>query len=222
MNANANVNLTETSMLGMEETFVLHAPLELGKRIKDASGETSTVVLGTVEVFYPTLEDFGIVAQHDVGAEAKRKPSEVYPIYSDERLQWLYSAVVAKVEAFARSKTADGKLKSGMSIPTTFAELTEVGQRGGEYLKIKSEAIKSFAGFLEGLGKKKGLVELYSSLFAQPEGLKGVEKKYFTAFVSYLGDWAKAQSEELQARYVKVVEKVTDAIQAKAEMGEEV
>lgn len=209
MNAPQTMNLT-AAVLAMDEAFTLSRSMDLSERTKE--GENKKI--GEIQVFYPSLEAFGIEAEHDLEAEAKREPSNPLPIYKDSRFDWLMSAVQSKVEAQARSKTLKGKLKEGATIPTTFAELVAVGERGGEWLKIKSEAVKSYQAYLANVAKKsQAVVTALGSLFANPNSLHVCEQKYRDATMMHVEKWASLLSSEEQSRFEKPISMVSEAIE---------
>lgn len=209
MNAPQTMNLT-AAVLAMDEAFQVSRSMDLSERTKE--GENKKI--GEIQVFYPTLEAFGIEVEHDTEAEAKREPSNPLPIYKDSRFDWLMSAIQSKVEAQARSKTLKGKLKEGATIPTTFAELVAVGERGGEWLKIKSEAVKSYQAYLANVAKKsQAVVTALGSLFANPNSLVVCEEKYRQATTMHVEKWASLLSSDEAARFEKPISMVSEAIE---------
>lgn len=206
-------------LLDMDAKFPVIGTLELSER-QEVDGKKQNVKVGELPVFYPTLESFGITAEHDAEAEAKRKPSDQFPIYSDLRFQWLQTAINQKVEAFARSKTSEGKLKDGASIAECFADLTEVGERGGQHLKNKADCLRSFQAYFSTLETvpKAPVIAMYVSFMQSPESLLGSSDKAFSSFTGHLATWSSKLDDESKARFSKVMEKVAEAVELKAEM----
>lgn len=213
------VQVASAVLLEMDQQFPIVMPLELGER-QVVNGKKETVVIGTVSVLYPTLESFGINAEHDVEGEAKRTPGDKFPQYKDVRYQWLYSAIQQKVAAFARSKTENGKLKDGMTIAENFSDLTEIGERGGAHLKNRADCLKSFQGYFATLESvpKAPVISMYVSFLNSPESLLGASDKAFESFKSHLAAWGEKISEEDGARFSKTVAKAVEMIELKAEM----
>lgn len=104
---------------------------------------------GEVEVFYPTLEEMGI----DIPSTGDDE--EGFPLYADERVQWVSDAVLAAVRAKARNKLVSGTatLKDGLSIASTVEELIAEAERSGEALANRREAIKALVAFVPAAGK---------------------------------------------------------------------
>lgn len=210
------VDVAETlQMLGMDQAFSLTRVMELSERVDKEQKK-----VGEVTVSYPDLEAFGIEAKHDEEAESKRKPGDTFPIYKDERMGWLFNAVQARVEAQARSKTVKGKVKDGMSIPVCFSDLLEVGQRGGDWLKTKADARKSFAAYLTAIGKPLPVVKLFEGLFDQPNSLLVCEERYATATNVHLTNWIAKLSEDDKARYTKVIAGIQESFDNRAKIAD--
>lgn len=123
------------------------------------------ISVGSVEVYYPTLIELGFAGAIPSSWEvedkdgkpvaAKEEDSEAFPVYEAEGLDYAFNAVLAAVKANARNKLNSGTatLKDGLKIAETLEELFASGERSGEALKIKSEAIKSFKAYLASTGK---------------------------------------------------------------------
>jgi hypothetical protein len=200
----------------MDAAFTLSASMELSERQETSKGVKENVKVGDTTVSYPTLEDFGIAAEHDLEAEKARKVSDRFPIYSDARMQWLFDSVVARVQAIARSKFLKGKLRDNAEVPVDFETLLERGERGGEFLKIKSEAKQSFAKHLESIGKSEQVQAAFLSLFINPESIVTASDRYANALVTHLGNWVSSLTEVEAARFAKLVVKANESHKARA------
>ena len=119
---------------------------------------------GEVEVFYPLLSELGIAVEPSGYVVLDKDGKEVAamadnalasPIYADEKVQYVFDAVLAAVKAAARNKLQSGTilLKDGASIATTVEELLATAERSGEALVNRRDAIKAFVAFVPTTGK---------------------------------------------------------------------
>jgi hypothetical protein len=195
----------------MDSAFALTAAMELSERQETSKGVKENVKVGDTTVSYPQLEDFGIEAAHDAEAEKARKISDTFPVYADPRLQWLFDSVVARVQAIARSKFLKGKLRDGAEVPVDFDTLLEKGERGGEFLKIKSEAKQSFQKYLEAAGKSVQVQSIFVSLFINPESLVTCEGKFADALMAHMARWIPTLVDSDASRFAKIIGKVQES-----------
>ena len=210
-NTNTPETVVKAVVRAMDAAFTLTAPMELSERQETSKGVKENVKVGDCTVSYPTLADFGIEAQHDDEAEKARKVSDRFPIYSDARMQWLFDSVVARVQAIARSKFLKGKLRDGAEVPVDFDTLLEKGERGGEFLKIKSEAKQSFQKYLETAGKSAQVQTIFVSLFINPESLVTCEAKFADALMAHLAKWVPTLADTDASRFAKIIGKVQES-----------
>ena len=138
------------------------------------------VDVDSVEVPYPTLHDIDAkLSLPDKFQEDEDGSKE--PLYDDERLQWAQDAILDAVKREARNVTKvveDKDSKSGYKleftrpIPENFAQLCEEHKRqGGEYLKIRHEAIADFGNWLTTLDKSQKAMDMAKKLFSDPAAL---------------------------------------------------
>ena len=85
---------------------------------------------GDIVIFYPLLSELGL------NVEPTKDDEEGFPIYSDEKVQYVFDAVLAAVKAQARNRLVSGTatLKPGLSIASTVEELIESGGNKGDAL----------------------------------------------------------------------------------------
>lgn len=114
---------------------------------KKEDGEYKEV--GAVKVFYPLLSELGIAI--DPTGDDK----EGFPIYGDDKVQYVFDAVLAAVKATARNRLVSGTatLKEGNTIAETVEALLEGGDRNGEALKNRRDYLNAFKAWLPSLGK---------------------------------------------------------------------
>jgi hypothetical protein len=107
------------------------------------------VKVGEVEVFYPLLSELGLTV------EPTGKDEEGFPTYADEKVQYVFDAVLAAVKATARNRLVSGTatLKPDNTIADTIEALLATGERSGEALKQRREYFNSFKAWLPSTGK---------------------------------------------------------------------
>jgi hypothetical protein len=209
-------NAVKAVVRAMDEAFQITSSMELSERQETKTGVKENVKVGDSVVSYPSLEDFGIEAIHDVKGEAARKMGDTLPIYEDPRMQWLFDSVVVRVQAIARSKFLKGKLRDGAEVPVDFNTLLEKGERGGEFLKIKAEAKASFTKYLEAAGKSAQVQTVFVSLFINPESLVTCEAKFADALMSHLGKWIQTLADGDASRFAKIIAKVQESYELRS------
>lgn len=134
---------------------------------KKEDGEYKLV--GSVVVPYPLLDELGIAVapssyeKQDKDGKAvacAEEDAEAFPIYADERVQYVFDAVLAAVKATARNKLISGTatLKPDNTIADTVEALIATAERSGEALKQRREYFNSFKAWLSTLGKTAGYV----------------------------------------------------------------
>jgi len=176
------------------------------------------VDVDSVEVPYPTLHDIDAkLSLPDKFQEDEDGSKE--PLYDDERLQWAQDAILDAVKREARNVTKvveDKDSKSGYKleftrpIPENFAQLCEEHKRqGGEYLKIRHEAIADFGNWLTTLDKSQKAMDMAKKLFSDPAALDVSPVKTRETFLeNYLSPYIEALSQDNRDRYDAVLTKV--------------
>ena len=120
--------------------------------------------VGEVVLFYPLLSELGLQVdpakwekQDDKGNAVAATAGEdgAFPVYADEKVQYVFDAVLAAVKATARNRLQSGTatLKPDNKIAETIEELLATGERSGEALKQRREYFASFKAWLPSLGK---------------------------------------------------------------------
>lgn len=114
--------------------------------------------VGKVEVPYFLLSEFGIAV------EPTGRDTTGMPVYATDKLNAVFSAVVAMVKADARNKLVSGSiaLKPGCTIAQNIDELLAKTQRSGEALALHRAFVEAFTKYLvECSGKKQGVQLIY-------------------------------------------------------------
>ncbi len=168
---------------------------------------------GEVVVHYPLLNELGL------NVEAEKTDDEGFPVYADERVQYVFDAVLAAVKAQARNRLVSGTatLKPGLSIATTVEELLESGGNKGEALAIVREFLAAFKEWLPKTGKSEkiqaAIYELArnkAAVMLQPQDKK--EK-----FAAYITQFAETLDSEKAARYSRPLLALNEACSADSE-----
>lgn len=176
------------------------------------------VDVGTVDVPYPTLFD----VSDKLSLPDKFQEDEdggKSPVYDLEELQWAQDAILDAVKREARNVTKvveDKDSKTGYAleftrpIPENFAQLCEEHKRqGGEYLKIRHEAIADFGKWLTSLDKSQKAMDMAKKLFSDPAALDVSPVKTRETFLeNYLTPYVEQLEEDSQERYSQVLTKV--------------
>lgn len=176
------------------------------------------VDVAAVDVPYPTLQD----VDSKLSLPDKFQEDEdggKSPVYEDEAAQWAQDAILDAVKREARNVTKvveDKDAKSGYSleftrpIPENFAQLCEEHKRqGGEYLKIRHEAIADFGNWLTSLDKSQKAMDMAKKLFSDPAALDVSPVKTRETFLeNYLAPYMEQLEQDSRDRYTAVLDKV--------------
>lgn len=170
------------------------------------------VEVGAVEVTVPVLDDLlPFMAAKVTGQE------EGVPVYDSAEANWLMSAVMAYTKANARNKLESGTatIKSGLVIPSTWAEFTAEGVRGGgEALAIIREAKTAFAEWLGKQGKSDAVTNTLTTLFNNRAALQLQSPANKAKVKTYVEQFAEALDAPSFERFTKPIEAVIAACEA--------
>ena len=157
--------------------------------------------VGTVDIFVPTLADFGL------SDSAFTLDSEGYPVYSDEKLDFVQSAISAAARAIARNRLESGTatLKAGKTIPTTIEELMEApeGNRG-ESLKLFKGFVNEVIAYAAKMGKSTKAQATLASWLTSKKSLAIISPENRQKALAYITDTVASMSEADQAKYENV------------------
>lgn len=172
--------------------------------------------VGSVSIYVPTLECFGITAaQESVGDDG-------LPVYADDKMDWLFSAVVAAVKAKARNSLVSGtaELKPEASIAEDFTALLAEGKRGGgaEALAVVRDLKAKMGFYIASVAKKSaGTCAFINGLFANRQALSLQSEANRTKMVGYIQDFATWLAEE-DDELLSKGERYLDSLLAAAEV----
>lgn len=154
---------------------------------------------GKVAVFYPTLKELGL------SVEASKQDEEGFPVYDDEKVQFVFDAVLSAVKAQARNKLVSGtaKLKDGLTIAETVEALLESGGGNkGEALAIVREMLAAFKAWLPTTGKSAAVQEAVLGLASNRKALAlQTDDKKAKFAETYLAGFASSLTPEQAARF---------------------
>ena len=182
------------------------------------------VPVGTVDIYYPLLEELGFKDAKPSEWEAEGKdgkmiPSteadpQAFPIYAEEGYDFAFSACWAAVKAKARNCLQSGTnlCKEGLSIAETLEDLFKSGERSGEALKIKSEAIKSFKAYLASTGKSQAYqFQVANWITKAKDILPLLPESHKKAALSHVEAWGKTLDAATVERFGRFIQAISDA-----------
>lgn len=184
---------------------------------------------GSVDVAYPLLMELGIPIEpkgfykDNENTETITADGTGFPVYDDEKVQYTFDSVIAAVKAQARNKLESGtaKLKPGLSIATTVAELLESGGNTGAALQVLRDMLQAFKAFLTKTGKSDKvqaaiyeLVRNKNVIALQAEDKKAKLKGYIEQFAATL----TAEQAAAWERHLIAVSEACDTVDALDEM----
>lgn len=183
------------------------------------NGKNEFVKKGDVTVTVPTLEDILPYVQN---ARVKEVDSDGLPVYEGEEANYIFGSLLAAVKVQARNRVEivgdTVKVKDGLKIAETWAELVAEGERtGGEALAILREAKEDFAKWVSTLGKSDTAAKVLISLFNTKAArqTQGNDKKQ--KFAAYVEQFASSLTEDKLARYERTLSGVMEDLQPATE-----
>ena len=165
---------------------------------------------GEVTVFYPLLSDLGI------NVEATGKDDDGFPTYADDKVQYVFDAVLAAVKAQARNKLQSGtaNLKPGLTIAETVEELLESGGNKGDALAAVREMLAALKTWLPSTGKSEKVQGAVYEMARNKAAisLQSDDKKQKMA--GYLAQFAETLNAEQAQRFSRPLLALNDACEA--------
>jgi len=165
---------------------------------------------GEVEVFYPLLNELGLSVETD------KFDDEGFPVYGDEKVQYVFDAVIAAVKAQARNKLVSGTatLKPGLVIASTVEELMESGGNKGDALAAVREFLAAFKTWLPSTGKSEKLQAAVYELARNKAAISLQSDDKKSKFAGYLAQFAETLSEEQAARFSRPLLALNEACES--------
>jgi len=201
--------------------------LEVSKKVeKNGKGEYEKQ--GEVEIFYPLLSELGFNAELETakdkdgkviltsdGKNAEKYDEDGFPVYKDEKAQYVFDAVLSAVKAQARNKLVSqtATLKPGLTIATTIEELLESGNKG-DALAANREFLAAFKAWLPNSKKSEKVQAAVLDLARNRAGLSLQPDDKKQKFLVYIKDFAITLTEAQGARFQRSLEALEEACTA--------
>ena len=190
---------------------------------KKEDGEYKLV--GSVVVPYPLLDELGLAVspssyektdKDGKAVAAAADDAEAFPIYSDEKVQYVFDAVLAAVKATARNKLVSGTatLKPDNTIADTVEALIATAERSGEALKQRREYFNSFKTWLASLGKSAGYVTGMFDIVSNVKNIPYQSDARKAAVKSLVSQHAATLSAEAIAKWERTMTQIDEAASA--------
>lgn len=197
----------------------------VSKKEADAvTGKGAYKEVGKVAVFYPLLSELGIAVEPEKYEKANDKgemvalkegedATDAFPVYADEKVQFVWEATWAAVKAMARNRLESGtaNLKDGLKIAETVEELLEAGGgRSGEALAARREFFSSFKTYLGTLGKSAAYVAGMFDIVSNVKNIPYQSPARKTAVKTLVEGYVAGATAEAVAKYEKTIQQVLD------------
>lgn len=187
------------------------------------------VKVGEVQVYYPLLSELGLAVEpskyvtydkDNKEQDATADTPESFPIYADERVQYVMDAVLAAVKASARNKLVSGtvEFKDGNKIAETVEELLASGERSGEALKIRREFLSAIKGFLPSLGKSPAYQAQLYDIISNIKGINSQSTDRKALISDVVGKFAETLTPENLTRFSRTLEQIAEQIETECEL----
>lgn len=152
---------------------------------------------GEIQIFYPLLSELGL------SVEPEKMDEEGFPVYADEKVQYVFDAVLAAVKAQARNRLVSGTatLKPGLAIASTVEELLESGGNKGDALAAVREFLAAFKAWLPKTGKSEKVQAAVYELARNKSAVSIQSDEKKEKFSKYLTDFAETLDEAQATRF---------------------
>jgi len=175
------------------------------------------VAVGSVDIFVATLADMGVSdAVFTLDAEG-------YPVYADEKLDFVQASLSAACRAIARNRLESGTatLKAGKTIPTTVEELMEQpeGNKGAAMILLR-EFTEACVAYAAKMGKSTKAQQTLASWLSK-KSLSIISEENRAKAVQYITDCVAAMSEADQAKFENTALGLVEVAEAAASIGDD-
>jgi DNA-binding ferritin-like protein (Dps family) len=169
---------------------------------------------GEVEVFYPLLNEMGIPV------EADKMDDEGFPVYADEKVQYVFDSMLAYVKSAARNKLVSGtvQLKEGNKIAETIEELLATGERSGAALALRREFFATLKDFLPSLGKSAAYCAQLYDIISNVKGISAQSAARKALVGDTVAAFAATLAEDKLNAYVRILKSIEEQIEAVSEL----
>lgn len=192
--------------------------IEVNKKVVKA-GKAEYSKVGDVIVHAPLLSAFGIATEQAKDDKGQLiSDDDGFPVYTDDKLNWLQGSIIAAVKAMARNRLQPGTatLKDGVKIAETFEELLAAADRSnsGAALVAIRELKAKFADWVATLGKSAAAQQTLKTLFNSKDSLAVQSEANRDKMSQYIADFAATLDEATLAKSEKYLQGLLDACAA--------
>lgn len=213
----------------------LNKTVKTGKKDKKNQDEKERRQVGYAMIAYPSLADFGIVAEVE---QKDGKPvigEDGVPVYVKAEMDWLQQAITSAVSAKVRNyfvssikaqpetenKDTVLGVDSGKTLPTDFEMLTAESTRSGEALALRREARADFEAYLGAQSKTQAVIQALGELFFNSGRVLGsASPKYVQALGQHAEAWTKQLDTAKTTRFAPKIVELGESINAAIEKDE--
>ena len=169
---------------------------------------------GEVAVFYPELSELGL------NIEPSGTDADGFPTYADDRVQYVFDAVLSAVKANARNKLVSGtvQIKDGLKIAETVEELLAAGERSGEALANRREAIKALVTFVPSTGKSAAVQAWVAEQCKNINGVQFQSDARRALLLDLASKFAQSLNADTASKYGRFLTALEEACNASAEI----
>ena len=166
---------------------------------KDGKGERKEI--GKISFLVPTLAEFGIEGE----TVRDEKTSELS--YTDNKLNWLYGAVVAAARAILTSKLEPKSIsfKQGHSAWVDFDSMIATSGLRGQALAIRRDFIASFTSYIAKLGKSEKWSTAMVGFASKPQALASTTTGNKAVFSAKLDEYEKTLSDNDKVKFLNIM-----------------
>lgn len=171
--------------------------------------------VGKVLVPVFDLAEFGLTV------DASGVSDDGLDTYSDERVQFVYDAVVAATKADARNKLVSGtaNLKPGNKIADTVAELIAKAERSGAALAVNRDFLASFAAYLSGKSGKSSQVQaLYNGMVKNRQSIAISTEARRHGLLAQVEAYTEQATQEEATKYANILTAIAELCSGTVEL----
>ena len=156
--------------------------------------------IGKVEYLVPMLDEFGISGETKTDSD-----NEVS--YTDQKLDWLWSAVQAATRSLlvSRLEPKSVKFREGYSAWSDFATMVATSGNRGAGLALRREFISSFTSFIAKLGKSEKWSNAMVAFASNAKALAGTTASNKEVFAKNLNKFFDGLAEADQEKFANII-----------------
>ena len=183
------------------------------------------VKVGEVTLFYPLLSELGLAVEPSKWEKSDKDGKAVaataddvgaFPVYADDKVQYVFDAVLAAVKATARNRLVSGtaSLKDGNKIAETIEELLAEGTRSGEALKVRREYFAAFKAWLPSLGKSAAFCQAVYDVTSNVKNIQYQPDQRKANIAALIAQHAATLTAEQATAWEKIILQINEACEA--------